>query len=156
MSGAGGPSALRGGAVAGVGLPRERRSGPSTTGQLGALAGKVAGTIAREFGLDPDARRRRPDEPVPHDPYEVEASAAALAEAVGASAAEAGAIARALHAFVAEVAAMFGALPDANALEAIRRVVHETPEASGGSEGAPSAAQLITAIEGATRRLQTA
>ena len=112
----------------------------------GQLAGNVAGTIAHalNLGVDPDGRQRQL--PTGQDAYDVEAAADALAERLGASPSERGELARTLHAFVAEVAASIGAVPDSRALTQIASVISAM-------EDSRDAASAIRSIIQATDRL---
>ena len=141
----------------------------ATAAALGTLAGRVAATIAQALALDPDALGEggggrdgggdADDESgggngAGRDPYAVGEAADALARGVAAGPGEAGAIARALHGFVAEVAAMVGATPDARALDQVRRVVADASDRSdAGGARRVDAGEVLAIIDRATRAL---
>ncbi len=113
---------------------------------MGGLAANIAGTIAGELNIavDPDGRRKPGNA---HDLYDVDETADSLVSELGGSGADRGRVAKALHRFAQEIAALMAARPDSRTLEQVQAAIDS---ATGTPSGPASVASVLLMIERAT------
>lgn len=113
---------------------------------IGGLAANIAGTIASELNIavDPDGRRKPGSA---HDLYDVDETASTMVSDLGGSGADRGRVAKALHRFAQELAALMAARPDSRTLEQVQAAIDDAAKAH---SGAASVTAVVMMIEQAT------
>lgn len=132
---------IRTGSIAAVGLSSDsRRTRAGAT--MFALAGRIAGSLARELGLI-EERRGRQQHHGDQDLYDVMGAARDLSAGLGGGPADEGRLARTLGDFVTESASLIGARPVSGSLERIEAAIARGEAQSPGLETVDSAVATI-------------
>jgi hypothetical protein len=126
-------------------------AGPVAGSLMANLAGKVANNIGQSLNLmgngSADAWQGNAN-----DPYEIAELVAELSGDVSGSPADAGELTRALHSFVQESAALFGARPESGSLTKLQSAI----EAVSSNGGIATFAALTQKVESATQSISEA
>ncbi len=121
-------------------------------GAMSAVAGRVASALGKELRLFRDDR----DSSQPGsgaDPYAIDALAAEVSAELGGSPADAGSLARALHSFAQESAAIIGARPESRSVAAIQQAIGTGQAAAAAAGDARTVPDVVAMIDRATLAL---
>ncbi len=127
-------------------------SGAIADSAMNAVAGRVATALAKELRLTRDDRDNAQGGNA-NDPYAIDALAQELAAELGGGPADRGQLARALHAFAQESAALIGARPESGSVAAIQQAIADGQAGHASPSTIGSVADVIAMIDHASLRI---
>jgi chorismate mutase len=128
------------------------RVGDGHSGALTEVASRVASALARALRLASEVGAHQSLNGSVTDPYQIDDIAAQLADQLGGSKADSGSLARALHDFARESAALIGARPHSQSFSAIERAIAKATSENGEAQTVSTA---IIAIERTTNYVKS-
>jgi hypothetical protein len=123
------------------------RVGDGHSGALTEVASRVASALARALRLASEVGANQSLSGNAADPYQIDEIASQLADQLGGNKADGGSIARALHEFARESAALIGARPHSHSFAAIERAIAKATSENGEARTVRAA---VVAIERTT------
>lgn len=138
--------------VSNVRFGDSRRVGDGHSGALTEVASRVASALAHALRLASEVSAQQGVHGSVADPYQIDDIAAQLADQLGGSKADSGSLARALHEFARESAALIGARPHSQSFAAIERAI---AKATGENGEARTVSTAIVAIERTTNYVRS-
>lgn len=135
----------------GIGAAKGGPTGAAASA-MSQVAGRVAQAMTQEFGLAEIDPRDRYTGGTASDAYGVDEMAAELSNALGGVPADRGRLARALHDFVQEGAALVAARPESRSLEKLETAIAASADSARG--GGRDVDRALSAIDDAVARLR--
>ena len=127
-------------------------SGAIADGAMHAVAGRVATALAKELRLTRDDRDTAKGGNA-NDPYAIDALAEELSTELGGGPADRGQLARALHNFAQESAALIGARPESGSVATIQQAIAAGQVGQSSPATIATVADVIAMIDHASARI---
>jgi hypothetical protein len=138
--------------LSGVGSGGTGGSGALADGAMNAVAGRVATALAKELRLTRDDREGGQGGNA-NDPYAIDALAQELSAELGGGPSETGNLARALHQFAQESAALIGARPESSSVATIQDAIADGQRGHSSPTSIATVADVIAMIDHASQRI---